>query len=368
MRRLPYRAWSSIAETIMEHLSQDLEHVLHHTEDLWAEMRGERIFVTGGTGFVGSWLLESLLWANRRMNLGVQCSVLTRDPAAFIARRPHLACDGAVTLHAGDVQSFRFPDGRFSYVIHGAVDASEKLNREDPTTMLETIVDGARHTLKFAETAGACRLLLISSGAVYGQQPRALSYLPETYLGGPDPMDPRAAYAEGKRLAELLCKLHSRRSGLDCLIARCFAFVGPYLPLDVHFAIGNFIRDCINRRPIEIRGDGTPVRSYLYAADLAIWLWTILLRGESCRPYNVGSEQEVSIRDLAAAVTSAVGTRNSSTLALEPRPGVLPERYVPSTERARHELGLRQWVNLHQAIQQTAEWHGTPAIASGAAL
>jgi nucleoside-diphosphate-sugar epimerase len=344
-------------------LAQDLDHVLDHTREIWADLRGERIFITGGTGFVGTWLLESLLWANRRMHLGVRAFVLTRNPQAFVARSPHLACDEAVQLVRGDVRTFAFPEGSFPFAIHGATQANEKLNREQPLTMLETIVDGTRRTLDFAAAAGTRRFLLISSGAVYGKQPPTVSHVQETCIGCPDPIDPTAAYAEGKRVAELLCRLYAQNRALECTIARCFAFVGPHLPLDAHFAIGNFIGDCLANRTIAIRGDGTPLRSYLYAVDLAIWLWTILLRGAPCRPYNVGSERELSIRELAVTVAAALGSGNRIEVACTPQPGVAPERYVPSTERARRELGLDQWIEIDEAIRRTAHWHSLQAMA-----
>src|SRR5512143_1810314 len=122
----------------MNPLKADLNHILDHTRDLWDELRGERIFITGGTGFFGRWLFESLLGANDRLGLGCKAAVLTRSPEACSAKAPHLAHADAVTLLRGDVRNFEFPEGSFSHVIHAATDASAKLNAENPLLMLDT--------------------------------------------------------------------------------------------------------------------------------------------------------------------------------------------------------------------------------------
>lgn len=342
-------------------LHNDLDHVLAHTEHLWAEVRGERFFITGGTGFVGTWLMESMLWANQRLGLGISAVVLTRSPEAFRARAPHLADHPGVRLLRGDVGSFEYPAGRFSHVIHAASDATPDLCRQQPLPVMDTIVAGTRRVLDFALAAGARRFLLTSSGAVYGPQPPDVKHLPETWTGAPSLATPASVYGEGKRMAELLCALYHQGHGLDCLIARCFTFLGPGMPLDAHFAIGNFIDDCIHGRPIQVKGDGTPYRSYLYAADLATWLWTILVKGESGRPYNVGSEQEVSIAEAARAVAAALESAQPVRIARSPVPGAPAERYVPSTERARIELNLREWIPLLEAIRRTAAAIPVPA-------
>jgi nucleoside-diphosphate-sugar epimerase len=223
--------------------------------------------------------------------------------------------------------------------------------------MLDTIVEGTRRTLEFARRCGAQKYLLTSSGAVYGKQPPDLMHIAEEYVGGPDPLDPRSAYGEGKRIAEMLCALYTKQHGLETKIARCFAFVGPYLPLDIHFAIGNFIQDELRGGPIQVKGDGTPCRSYLYAADLAIWLWTILFRGEPCRPYNVGSEESMTIAEIAHMVAQAFTPSVVVQIAQEPRVGTTPERYAPSVQRAQSELGLKQMIGLSEAIHRTAAWY-----------
>ena len=331
----------------------DLDHILDHTRDLWDELRGQRIFITGGTGFFGCWLLESFTWAVEQLGLDTQAFVLTRSPDAFHQKAPHLAGHRSVTLVQGDIRNFEFPEGKFSHVIHAATESSAKLNAENPLLMLDTIVEGTRHTLDFAASHETKKLLLTSSGAVYGKQPPNMTHIPEDYLGAPDTMDPNSAYGHGKRLAEFLCAQYSRQYGFETKIARCFAFVGPYLPLDAHFAIGNFIRDAMNGGPIIVKGDGTPYRSYLYAADLAIWLWTILIKGETCRPYNTGSGKDFSISELAYQIVSIIGSNLDVEILRRPQEGKVPDRYVPSTNIANQELGLNALISLRDGISRT---------------
>ena len=333
-------------------LSADLDHVLAHTKGLWPALKCARVFVTGGTGLFGRWLLESFLWANDRLKLDARAVVLSRNPDAFAARAPHIATHRAIELLAGDVRRFETPPGEFSHVIHAATDTVSKPG-DDPLELLDTIVAGTRRVLEFASGCGAQRLLFTSSGAVYGTQPPDLSRVPEDYFAEVSDDGSLTAYAEGKRAAERLCVEFGEQRDLQCVIARCFAFVGPYLPLDAHFAIGNFIRDGLAGGPVRVNGDGTPYRSYLYAADLAAWLWTILLRGEAGRAYNVGAEEALPIRDLAEVVARQFDPIPEVRVARRATSTEPPARYVPDTTRARQELGLEAWVGLEDAI---ARW------------
>jgi nucleoside-diphosphate-sugar epimerase len=339
---------------------EDLAHVLTHTRELWAEAKGANFFITGGTGFFGMWLLESFAHINDVLSLGMRATVLTRNPAAFADKAPHLATRSDLHFIAGDVRSFTFPAGTFPYVIHAATEASAALNEQAPHEMFEAIMGGTRRVLDFTAQAGTRKFLLTSSGAVYGRQPSDLTHVSEDYAGGPDPLDPASAYSEGKRVAEHLCAVHARRHGYEAKIARCFAFVGPHLPLDTHFAIGNFLRDVRAGRDIQIRGDGAPYRSYLYAADLAIWLWTLLLRGAAGRAYNVGSMADLTLGDLAALTNRVTGNLGRVVIGA-PASGAPAARYVPDTKRAHRELGLAERIDLETALRRTFDWLGPVA-------
>jgi dTDP-glucose 4,6-dehydratase len=352
----------------MNPLQNDLEAIRSATAGLWDEMRGQRLFLTGGTGFFGTWLVESFCHINRELALDAHATVLSRDPAKFAAKAPHLVNDPAVTMLAGDVRNFDYPEGEFRYVIHAATEASLKQSQEQPLEMLTTILDGTERTLDFAARCGTTKFLLTSSGAVYGKQPPEMTHVPETYAGGPDPLDAASVYAEGKRASELMCALHQKAAAargveFEAKIARCWAFCGPHLPLDAHFAVGNFIGDVLAGRPIAIGGDGTPRRSYLYAADLMVWLWTMLFRAPALVPINVGSGKDLSISQLAETVAETLAPGTEVRVATQAVAGAAPARYVPDVRRAEELLGLRETVGVAEQIRRTAEWHRARASA-----
>jgi len=319
---------------------RDLEEIRDRLGPLQADLAGARMLLTGCTGFFGPWLLEPLLAPKGPP--GLRAWVLTRDPGGFRRRLPHLADHPSLTILEGDVRTFRNPGAPFTHLVHGAASSNSRRESQAPEAMEETIVEGTRRVL--AEAAGVVRALFISSGAVYGPQPPDLERIPEDH---PLPvLEP--GYGAGKLKAERLCA----DAPFPVAIARGFAFLAPHLPLDAHFAAGQFLEATLAGRPIPVQGDGRPVRSYLYGTDLAWWLCTILLRGRPGRAYNVGSEVPVTIRQLAEAVAEG----NPVSVARPPGPGPAP-RYVPDTGRARSELGLAQTVDLAEAIGRTLAWH-----------
>jgi len=333
-------------------LIEDLQHILIHTESLWDEMNERRIFITGGTGFFGCWLLESFTYIVEKLKLSAQAVILTRNPEKFKQKCPHLFYHPALEFFQGDICNFPFPQGEFSHLIHAGTPTNALLYQQNHLGMFNEIIAGTRRTLEFAKISGVKKYLLTSSGAVYGKQPNTMSHLPETYQGAPDTCSISSSYGEGKRASELLCTLYYQQYGIETKIARCFAFVGAYLPLNLHFAIGNFIRDAIEGKAIEIKGDGTPLRSYLYGSDLMIWLWTILFKGKSCFPYNVGSDKEISIRELAEMVAEICSPRTEIHIGKTPPVRQIPERYIPCVQRAYLELELQQKIDLKMSIKK----------------
>ena len=331
----------------------DLADVLAQSTRLQRSLRGGRILVTGATGWFGTWLLDALVALNRSASLDLRIVAVSRRPDAFAARHLRLHAAREIEWIAADVRDPDFDvQGPVTHVIHGATEASAALNRAEPDLMFDTIVSGTRNVLRVAARQRGARMLLISSGAVYGAQPADLPAFREDRMLMSDALDVANAYAEGKRAAEHLAAIWSASRGLHVSIARCFAFAGPHMPFDAHFAIGNFIRDALEGETIRIAGDGLPRRSYLYTSDLVTWLLTILVEGQAMRPYNVGAHDPVSIADLAALCAEAAGRRTEVVVA-----GAAGGRdYVPDTTRARSELGLAVRVPLVDAIRRTTDW------------
>jgi dTDP-glucose 4,6-dehydratase len=345
------------SQTAAWRFEQDLQEVVDQVGPVWTDLRGAKLFITGGTGFIGRWLLESLCVANLQLGLGITTTILSRDPKKFTQNAPHLASQPAFRVITGDIRRFEVPQDQFTHIIHGATNASAQLNESDPLRMFDTIVEGTRRVLDFGIEKSVARLLFLSSGAVYGQQPWEMERVDEDWIGAPKCNDVRAAYAEGKRAAEMLCAIYGKQFGLEVAIARIFALLGPFISLDAHFAAGNFIRDAMQGKPVTVNSDGRAYRSYLYASDLTVWLWHLLVRALPGKPYNVGSEESVSIRELAERIARMIGQGEYRILG-HVDTGWNPGRYVPDNDLVSRDLGLYRSVSLDEAIRRTALWNG----------
>jgi dTDP-glucose 4,6-dehydratase len=322
---------------------------------VWPDLRDARVFLTGASGFVGSWLLESLLYANDQLSLGIKVTALVRDRAAFTERLPHLAALQAVRLHVGDVRIVDPPTHAFTHYVHCASASPARMNVERPDEVVEIIERGSERMIEEAESGKGCRFLQVSSGSVYGPQPATLERMPESYPGTASDSDPAQRFGAAKRRAELR-GMKSVARGVGFVSARMFGVLGPRLPLDGQFAIGNFLRDALDARAVHLLSDGSPVRSWLYGADMAAWCWTLLVRGRAGAAYNVGSEEAFSLWDAAQRVAALSDPPVAVERGPAGDPAAPPSRYVPSIELARDELGLDAWVPLDEALHRTWDW------------
>jgi nucleoside-diphosphate-sugar epimerase len=323
----------------------DLAHILREAAADLEELRGKSVFLTGGTGFFGKWLLGGLLFAHDELKLDLKLMVLSRNPSRFQREFPEEANRPELRFLEGDVASFPTERQEFDYLIHAATDTIAFTSKVDEQRRSHAILEGTRRMLGFARESGARRLFNISSGAVYGAAAGRPFGAREDDYASARPLTP---YAEAKREAEQLCA----ESDVDFVTARAFAFLGPHLPLDAHFAAGNFLRDALRGGPILVRGDGTALRSYLHSADLVVWLLRILLRGRRARAYNVGSDEVVSTAQLARLIADAV--RPAPEVAIQSLQPQGPQNiYLPDIRRARGELNLDVAIPLRDAIART---------------
>lgn len=339
----------------MNELSEDFKSIFDLSEESLKELKDKRLLLTGGTGFFGKWILGFFNYANEHHHLNLTVYILSRNPESFLKEFPEFI-NHHFHFIKGDIRTFKFSE-KVDFVIHGATEASAKMIEQQPEEMFEVIFDGTKNLLKNAEVCTPSRILIISSGAVYGSQLPEITHQPDESLMGPDLHTTSSTYAVGKQVSELLGTFHAKKTGQITTFARCFAFVGPFLPLDTHFAIGNFINDCLSKKDIIINGDGTPARSYLYASDLVVWLLKALTHGESCRSYNVGSEKLVNIKELAEFTQNVWETISKQKvnvkILIQPNLTTPPKRYVPSTQRARTELSLKETVTLEEGLLKT---------------
>lgn len=303
-----------------------------------------RILLLGGSGFVGRTLRDEF---RRYSNLEVVVTSTSPKIQSQFDHESHVCWQIGSSVDCGPCD----------YIIHAATPASAQLNASEPETMIRLNTQSMFDVIDTARRWGNCpRVVFLSSGAVYGVTSESQSLVPEDWTGACSTLSSKSAYGEGKRAAEVILSIATEHGLVDGVVARLFAFSGKYLPMDRHFALGNFVRDALSGTEIVIRGDGQTIRSYLDQVDLARWITRMLEVGPAEHVYHVGSEIPISMRDLANLVSNrayALLGRKTNVRLLNQKSnldGIL--RYVPSTKMTREALGLSETISLSDSIDQ----------------
>jgi dTDP-glucose 4,6-dehydratase len=306
--------------------------------------QARRVVVTGGAGFLGSHLCETLL----RREAEVICldNFLTGTPANVA----HLMESPNFRLARCDITEFVHVPGRVDLVLHFASPASPVDYLRLPLHTLKVGAIGTWHALGLAKEKGA-RFLLASTSEVYGDP--QVHPQPESYWGHVNPVGPRGVYDEAKRYAEALTTAYRSTGAVDTAIVRIFNTYGPRMrPADGR-AIPTFIRQALAGEPVTVSGDGSQTRSVCYVSDLVNGILALAESGHP-GPVNIGNPTELTVRQIGEDVIETVGS--SSTIEYIERPVDDPQVRRPDTTLAKEVLGWEPQVSWRDGLADTVDW------------
>ena len=349
MSRQPGSFWSPVVQA-------DLEAIL--AADLaWQRFAGKTVLVSGANGMLPAYLVETFLALSARLPARVRVLALVRNKDRALQRFAH---------HLGrqDLQIIEQPLsqplqilGPVHFIFHGASPASPAQFSANPVGTIEPNTVGTAHLLQLAQQKDSEAFVFISSGEVYGMVDDAHVPTAETQYGYLDLAQPRACYAEAKRLGEVLCVAYAHQYGVPTRIVRPFHTYGPGLRLDDGRVYADFLADVLANRPLQMHSDGQARRAYCYLSDATTGFVTVALLGSAGAAYNVGNEQaEVSVKQLAELLQSLSPHSGQQivTRARAPTSRYLPSpivRNCPDTTKLR-QLGWAPRVNLRQGMQR----------------
>jgi len=334
-------------------------------EPLLNELKNKKLFITGGTGYVGKCLLDLLLRANQILNLNLKINLLTRNQGKFLKDFPLALETKNINFIEQDINegldNLLIED--LDFVIHAATAASSQerisLLKEPAEKLLKNTINNTKNIISLCKRKTNTKCLYISSGAVYDKIKNSEKLRENDYsLEDLYAADESDVYTLGKILSEKVFHEARDKDGfINFNIARCFSFIGPYLPIDSNLVGSNFFYNIVSKEPITIQGHGSETRSFMHSYDLAIWLINILMKGHASETYNVGSDKEITISEFAKKISQHFQNYEICIKKLNTNTS-RRQYYIPDLSKAKEELNLNfKYENIEQCIANTAKWY-----------
>jgi len=308
---------------------------------------GKKVLVTGGAGFIGSWLCDVLV------SLGARVTSVDDFSTGRMKNIDHLARNPSFKLVRSDVCAFH-DRAKFDLIFHMAGHASPEEYQVHPIETLGASSFGSANVAELARKNDAT-VLFASTSEVYGDA--EIVPTPESYWGRVNPIGPRSCYDEGKRFAEALFLAYFQQYGLDVRIPRIFNSYGPRLREDGLYgrAMSRFIAQALANDPITVYGDGRQTRSFCYITDTVAGLMLLTAsdraKGEVV---NVGNSREVTILELAEKIKELIGC--TSSLTFHPLPKDDPKRRCPDTSKLQKLTGWKPKMTFEEGLKRTIAW------------
>lgn len=327
--------------------------------DVRTKLGFQHIAVTGGTGFLGTWLAEMVASLNDEYRLGITLDLYARNVNDWTQRYPHLSERGDIHIKSQDVRSpFSFARNT-NFVVHAAGIPNNRVHSSDPLRVHQTTVQGLNNVLDAAtQLDNLTRFLNVSSCLVNGTPNRPGPLAETDYFPIPSGQL-HMVYVEAKRAAENLAAIYRSQFRMPISTIRPFTFAGPFQELDRPWAINNFLRDVLSGSDIRIHGDGSARRSYLYGSDAAWWTLAALCNSIDGATYNVGSPTAVTHMELVKLIGERVSPKPRVVLNTAPAKQRQQDDLFPDITTTQKSLGVTVTCSLEKAIDKTWRWFAT---------
>jgi len=340
-------------------IQEDVRLMAEQMARIVAVLEGGTLLVTGGSGFLCSYLLDSVAYLNDHC-FSRPCRLISVDNlrSGVADRVAHLADRADFRFISHDVSQPLALGERVDWIIHGAGIASPTFYRRFPLETIDVNVSGTRRMLDLARQAGARSILYMSTSEIYGDPERLFIPTPEDYRGYVSCTGPRACYDESKRLAETLCATYYSLYRTPVKVMRPFNVYGPGQRLDDRRIVPDLISAALEGRPLVLYSDGRATRSFCYVADAIRAMWHVLLSDADGEAFNVGNdEREISMREFARELAAIAGNPPLEVIhQVSEDPQYLtdnPQRRCPDLTKLRTRFAWTPQVGLRAGLKRT---------------